>query len=110
VIEQLERYDEYFARDHPAITSVDCDRCSFYSFVPVGVVLLNDTVVASRLHDAGLDAEAAHLWELGFVVDAAALTVAETEPMRIEVAIPDVDEGLTFTVDEELSIARKSAP
>ncbi|WP_276259867.1 winged helix-turn-helix domain-containing protein [Haloglomus litoreum] len=110
VIEQLERYDEYFARDHPIITSVDCNRCSFYSFVPVGVVLLNDMVVASRLHDAGLDAEATPLWDLGFVVDAAALSIEETDPMRIEVAIPDVDEELAFTVDEELAVTRKSAP
>jgi DNA-binding transcriptional ArsR family regulator len=110
VIEQLERYDEYFARDHPAITSVDCNRCSFYSFVPVGVVLLNDVVVASRLHDAGLDVEATPMWGLGFVVDAAALTVEETDPVRIEVAVPDVDEDLTFTVDEELAVRPERAP
>ncbi|WP_276274126.1 winged helix-turn-helix domain-containing protein [Haloarcula litorea] len=110
VVEQFERYDEYFASDHPAITSVNCNRCSFYSFVPVGVVLLNDTMVAIRLRDAGLDVEATPMWGLGFIVDAAALTIDETDPIRIEVAIPDVNEDLTFTVDEKLAVTQKSAP
>lgn len=110
VIEQLERYDEYFARDHPVVVSVDCTRCSFYSFVPVGVVLLNDMVVASRLHDAGLDVESNPMWDLGFVVDAAALTIEETDPMRIEVVIPDVGQELAFNIDEELAVTRKHTP
>jgi DNA-binding transcriptional ArsR family regulator len=103
VIEQLDRYDEYFARDHPAVVSVDCDKCSFYSFVPVGVALLTRPTVNGRLHQAGVEVRASPLWGLGFVVDADAISVLETDPMRVEVSVPDASESVAFTVDESLS-------
>jgi DNA-binding transcriptional ArsR family regulator len=108
VVEQLDRYDEYFARDHPAVVAVDCHRCSFYSFVPVGVVLLTSPAVTGRLHEAGVDLRATPLWNLGFVVDADAVAVRETEPMRVEVAVPDADESLAFTVGESCDVVRET--
>lgn len=104
VLEQLERYDDYFARDHPVVVSVDCRRCSFYSFIPTGVVLLTRPPVTGRLSDAGLDVRDTPLWDLGFVVDADAVVLQSTEPTRVTVAIPDVEESLAFTVTESFEV------
>jgi DNA-binding transcriptional ArsR family regulator len=104
VIEGLDRYEEYFARDHPVVVSVDCRRCSFYSFVPVGVVLLGRPVAVARLHDAGVDVRATPLWGLGFVVDADAVSVAATDPMTVEIAVPEADADLSFAVDESVGV------
>ncbi|WP_318567412.1 winged helix-turn-helix domain-containing protein [Salinigranum marinum] len=100
VLEQLDRYDEYFAREHSAVVSVDCDRCSFYSFIPVGVVLLTRPTVTAQLCDAGVDVRETPLWALGFVVDADAVTVQEGDVTRVTVTIPDANEPLGFTLDE----------
>lgn len=108
VIEQLDRYDEYFARDHPAVVSVDCERCSFYSFIPVGIVLLTRPAVTGRLHEADLDVRETPLWDLGFVVDADAVTVQATDPMCVEVTILDADESLVFAIDESFDVIDKS--
>lgn len=105
VLEDLDRYDEYFARDHPAVVGVDCRRCSFYSFVPVGVVLLTRPRVTGRLWDRGLDVRGTPLWNLGFVVDPAAVTVRRTEPTAVAVtATPDDGSALTARVDADLDV------
>ncbi|WP_436934303.1 winged helix-turn-helix domain-containing protein [Halovenus marina] len=103
VIEQLERYDEYFARNHPVLVSVDCEHCSFYSFIPAGVVLLTRPAVTARLHDADIRIRDRPLWSLGFVVDEAAVSV-QADPVHAEVAIVDTDKPLTFVVDETLTV------
>jgi hypothetical protein len=64
----LDRYDEYFARDQPVIASVDCSRCSFYSFIPTGVVLLTRPRSTGALYDAGLDVRDTPLWAENDVV------------------------------------------
>lgn len=110
VIEQLDRYDEYFARDHPAIVSVDCERCSFYSFIPVGVVLLTRPAVTGRLQEAGIDLRETPLWDIGFVVDADAVTVRETDPMSVDVSVVDATEALSFTVDESFDVIGEATP
>jgi len=105
VMEDLGRYDEYFARDHPAVVGLDCRRCSFYSFVPVGVVLLTRPHVTGRLWDRGLDVRDTPLWELGFVVDADAVTVREREPATAAVtADPPDGPPLIAVVDDELTV------
>jgi DNA-binding transcriptional ArsR family regulator len=110
VLEQLDRYDEYFARDHPAVVSLDCDRCSFYSFVPAGVVLLTRPAVTARLHDAGVDVRDTPLWGLGFVVDPGTVTVPDDDPPRVVVQIPDADEQLAFAVDASFESVEPVAP
>jgi hypothetical protein len=109
VIEQLDRYDEYFAHDHSAIVSVDCDRCSFYSFIPTGVVLLTRPKVTGMLYDAGLDVRDTPLWDLGFVVDADAITLRSTDPGRVEVAIPDSDAALRAVVTDSFRVTIEDA-
>ena len=104
VIEQLDRYDEYFARDHPVVVAVDCERCSFYSFIPVGVVLLTRPAVTGQLHAADIDARETPLWDLGFVVDSEAVTVQQTDPLCVEVSVADATGSLAFTVDESFTV------
>ncbi|SDY39462.1 winged helix-turn-helix domain-containing protein [Halopenitus persicus] len=104
VIEQLDRYDEYFARDHPAVVAVDCERCSFYSFIPVGVVLLTRPAVTGRLYEADIDSRETPLWDLGFVVDSGSVTVLQTDPLCVEVSVPDATESLAVTIDESFTV------
>jgi len=105
VLEELDRYDEYFARDHPAVVSVDCERCSFYSFIPVGVVLLSRPSITGRLHEAGIDVRRRPLWDLGFVVDADAIGLRMADSMAIEVTIQDGNEQLVCVVDESFNVS-----
>jgi len=105
VIEQLDRYDEYFARDHPAIVAVDCEHCSFYSYIPAGVVLLTRPAVTGRLHDVGIDVRETPLWDLGFVVDADAVTLTQTDPLSVEISVIDGSDPLTFSVAGSLDVS-----
>jgi hypothetical protein len=104
VLEDLDRYDEYFARDHPAVVSLDCRRCSFYSFVPVGVVLLTRPHVTGKLWERGLDTRETPLWSLGFVVDASAVAVHESRPTVAVTARPPDADPLVALVDGDLSV------
>jgi hypothetical protein len=104
VIEGLDRYEEYFARDHPVVVHVDCERCSFYSFLPVGVLFLTRPRVVGRLHDAGVDVRETPLWALGFVVDADAVAVRSADPLRVAVTAADAEDSPTAVVDESLSV------
>lgn len=106
----LDRYEEYFARDHPAVVSVDCERCSFYSFVPVGVVLLTRPAVTGRLYEANVGVRETPLWELGFVVDTDAVAVRETDSVSVEVAIEDADEPLVSVADASFEVAVERRP
>jgi hypothetical protein len=98
-------YDREAAfEDQPLFVAVDCQRCSFYSFVPAGVVLLTRPAVIGRLSDAGLDVRASPLWDLGFVVDPDAVSLRETDPMRVTLEAVDLDETPAFRVDDSLSV------
>jgi len=105
VIEGLDRYEEYFASDHPALVYVDCERCSFYSFLPVGILLLTRPAVTGRLHRAGVAVRETPLWDLGFVVDADALDVLSSAPFEVAVAVEDGDEPLTAVVEDGLAVS-----
>jgi len=105
VLEDLDRYDEYFARDHPAVVGVDCRRCSFYSFVPVGVVLLTRPRVTGHLWDRGLDVRTSPLWTLEFVVDPSTVEVRDRTPTRAAVTVtPDDGDPVVALVDENLDV------
>jgi DNA-binding transcriptional ArsR family regulator len=110
VMEQLDRYDEYFARDHEAVISVDCERCSFYSFVPAGVLLLTRPAVTATLSAHGYDVRSTPLWDFGFVVDSDTVRVRDQNPMRVEVTVPRTDDPLSFVVDESFNSVEKLQP
>ncbi|MBX0324379.1 hypothetical protein EGH21_15215 [Halomicroarcula sp. F13] len=104
VIEQLDRYDEYFARDHPVVVFVDCSRCSFYSFIPVGMVLLTRPKILGVLQDAGLNVRDTPLWGLEFVVAADAITLRTHDPVQVSVAVPEIDRPVSVVLDESFSV------
>ena len=104
VLDELDRYDEYFARDHPAVASVDCARCSFYSFIPLGVLLLTRPAIAGRLVENDIAVRDRQLWDLGFVVDADAVSLRSTTPPTVAITVPETDDDLTVHVDESFAV------
>lgn len=109
VIEQLDRYDEYFARDHPALLSMDCEQCSFYSVLPTGVVLLTRPAILGDLTEAGHDVRATPLWGLGFIVDPAAITLESAEPMEVAVSVEAGDTSTRYLIDSTFEPTRAPA-
>jgi len=103
-LQALDRYDDHYASDQPVVAAVDCQHCSFYSYVPVGVVLLGHPGVVGSLFRRGFDVRDRHLWDLPFVVDADRVTLAETDPKRVVVTATPA-EKLAATVDETAIIA-----
>jgi len=102
-LQALDRYDDHYAADQPVLAAVDCQHCSFYSYVPVGVTLLDHPGVVGALYDRGVDVTDRRLWDLPFVVDADRVAVVGSDPLRVAVtAGPDGD--LTATLDEGASV------
>jgi len=100
-----ERYEEFFAADHPALLDLSCENCSFYSYVPAGVALLDAPAVVGQLASRGVDVTERLLWELPFVTDAECLTVRSRDPWEVLVEAPtpagriDVTLGADAAVD-----------
>lgn len=102
-------YDrEAIFEDQPAFVSVDCDQCSFYSFVPVGVVLLVDSDALSRLYRTTAHERTTPLWDLGFVVDSDAVELRSTDNTRVTVTTVDAADPRTFVVGESLTVTAES--
>lgn len=105
-LDQYDRYTEFFASDHPAVLHLSCQNCSFYSFVPVGVRLLDTPTVLGKLAAGGLDPSAHYLWELPFVTDPETVTVRDRDPWAVSVTVT-TDAG-SFTVDLDAEAAVES--
>jgi len=104
-IEHNPRYEEFFAADHPVLLGLSCRNCSFYSYVPVGVRVLDDPTVAGALADRGLDVAERFLWELPFVANGDSVTVRGRDPWEVRIEVPVRDATLTVTLDEAASVA-----
>lgn len=87
-LSSLDRYDDYFAADHPVVLDLCCRNCSFYSYVPVGVRLLDSPSVVGALADRGIDVGERSLWELPFVTDADRVAVEGRDPWAVRVEAP----------------------
>ncbi|MFB6151554.1 MAG: winged helix-turn-helix domain-containing protein [Haloarculaceae archaeon] len=87
-----------------------CDACGGRVVGPVTFCLLVDPRVAAffRRHDRRLRDE--HLWELPFVADESAVTVADDDPVRVDVAVALDGETLAVTVDETGGVDVASGP
>lgn len=103
-VDKHDRYEEYFAAGQPAILHLDCTHCSFYSFVPVGVRLLDSPAVLGRLASHGLDISTQYLWELPFVTDPATTTVQSRDPWHVEITVPTETGSLTVDLDHEATV------
>lgn len=102
-LQALERYDDHYAADQPVLAAVDCQHCSFYSYVPVGVTLLDHPGVVGSLYELGVDVSERYLWDLPFVVDTDHVEVVETDPLRVAVTAGP-DEDLTVTLDDTATV------
>jgi len=102
-LQALDRYDDHYAADQPVLAAVDCQHCSFYSYFPVGVTLLDHPGVVGALYDRGVDVTERRLWDLPFVVDADRVDLVAEAPLRVVVtAGPDGD--LPVTLDASASV------
>ena len=102
--EELDRYHDFFAADHPALVELDCGRCSFYSYLPVGAVLLAHPGVVGALYDRGIDVRERPPWELPFLVDADRVRVAGRDPWDLRVRASASHEDLVVSVDGEPAV------
>lgn len=104
-LSHLDRYDDYFAADHPAVLDLSCRNCSFYSYVPVGVRLLDSPLVVGRLAERGVDVNDRPLWELPFVTDAERVAVVDREPWSVRVEAPTPAGAVEVLLDADASVA-----
>jgi len=81
-----------------------CEQCRHELCSPVGLVLLDETVVASFYDDHGIDLSNRPYWTLPWCVDDEYTTVEETDPLRISVRIPLASDELRVVLDEELTV------
>jgi predicted nucleic acid-binding Zn-ribbon protein len=99
-----DRYERFFAADHPALLHLSCRNCSFYSYVPVGVRLLDSPAVAGQLATRGVDTRDRFLWALPFVTDADCVTVRERDPWAVLVEAPTPSGTLGVTLDDDATV------
>ncbi len=102
-LQALDRYDKHFASDQPALAATDCRHCSFYSYIPSGVVLLSHPAVVGALYDRGVDVRDERLWTLPFVVDADRVALASDEPRRVTITTGP-DGALEATVGADATV------
>ncbi len=96
--------EDHYASHHPVVASLDCQRCSFFSYVPVGGTLLAHPAVVSFLYERGVDVRKTPLWRLDFVVDADRVEVLSTDPRRVAVVVSAGDETMRVVVDDEANV------
>ena len=102
--EHMDRYDDYFAKDHPAVIDLSCRNCSFYSYVPAGVRLLDHPSVVGRLNEGGIDVRTRPLWSLSFITDADSVSVTSTDPWEVAIETETAGGTLDVRLDEEVTI------
>jgi len=103
-MEHHDRYAEFFAADHPALLHLSCQNCSFYSYVPVGVWLLDLPRVVGDLATRGIDITERHLWEMPFVTDADCVTVENRDPWELLVEAPTPGGGIEVTLGADATV------
>lgn len=102
--EHMDRYDDYFAADHPAVIELGCQNCSFYSYVPAGVRLLDHPATTGRLSEGGVDVQNRPLWSLPFITDSDRVSVVETDPWTVAVEAETAGGTLEVRLDETVTV------
>jgi hypothetical protein len=98
------RYKEFFATDHPALFDLSCGNCSFYSYVPASIRLLDNATVVGELTTRGLDVMEEFLWELPFITEGDCVTVRNRDPWAVRVEAPTASGTLAVTLDADASV------
>jgi len=81
-----------------------CERCRNELCSPVGLVLLDESVVSAFYEDHGIDLSARPYWTLPWCVDDGYTDVRSSDPWRVAVTVPLADERLTVVLDGDLSV------
>lgn len=108
-LDHLDRYEDYFAGDHPVVLDLSCRNCSFYSYLPVGARLLDTAPVVGRLAERGVNVDERPLWELPFVTDADRVAVREREPWSVRVEAPTPAGPLEVLLDDDAAVESVTA-
>lgn len=103
-MEYHDRYDSFFAADHPALLHLDCENCSFYSYIPVGIRLLDSPAVVGELATRGIDTRERHLWTLPFITDEECITIQNREPWEVRVDAPTERGTVGVTVGTDATV------
>ncbi|MFC5367278.1 helix-turn-helix domain-containing protein [Salinirubrum litoreum] len=91
-----------FDDDQPSFRN-QCDRCGAQLWVPAFALLLTHPTTISCYHDHGVDIRRRSLWAAEFYRNLA-VTVTDTDPVRIEVRLDVADERLVAVVADDLTI------
>lgn len=75
----------HFGDNHPAVVSLDCQQCSFYSYPPLGMVLLNDLEFVGLFLRQDVDLHEIRLWEIDFIIEPTRISVQSTDPWEINI-------------------------
>lgn len=103
--EYLDRYDDFFAADHPVVIELRCRNCSFYSYVPAGVRILDNPSVVGNLAERGIDVHDRWIWELPFIIDGQYVEVLSSDPWEVRVEAPTESGVIEVVLDDDVSIA-----
>ena len=81
-----------------------CERCRHELCSPVGLVLLDQSIVVAFYESHAIDIGERPYWTLPWCVDDEYYTVLDADPWRIEVRIPLADEQLRVVLDGDLVV------
>jgi DNA-directed RNA polymerase subunit RPC12/RpoP len=89
--------------EYPAGVVYECGRCETKWPTSVPGTLVRHTPVVAFYHDHGVDVQTAPLWERD-VPATTAVTVAQRDPLRVDVTFAVGGDDLHVTVDDELAV------
>ncbi|PSP75660.1 ArsR family transcriptional regulator [Halobacteriales archaeon QS_1_68_20] len=81
-----------------------CERCRYELCSPVGLVLLDRSVVVAFYEDHGIDISDRPYWTLPWCVDDEHYTVQDVDPWRVEIEVPLAEERLRVVLDGDLTV------
>lgn len=103
--EYSDRYQDFFAADHPALLELDCQNCSFYSYIPASARLLDSPAVTRAVDKDVVDVRNSRIWELPFITDGECVEVLDTDPWKVLVRVPTSDGSIEVRLDDDVSVA-----
>ncbi|WP_459193394.1 DUF7351 domain-containing protein [Halosimplex sp. J119] len=81
-----------------------CERCRNELCSPVGLVLLDESIVSAFYEDHGIDLSDRPYWTLPWCVDDEYTSVESVDPWRVTVDIVLAEDHLTVTLDGDLDV------
>lgn len=103
--EHSDRYQDFFASDHPALLELDCRNCSFYSYIPASARLLDSPAVIRAVDKEVIDLRNSRIWELPFITDGDRVEVLDTDPWEVLIRVPTSGGSIEVRLDDNVSVA-----